>query len=133
MFHHTGAVIGAKAVNFPTNTEYTIHAKAVIIATGNKDGNDGMTGGSGYEDNGTALARKAGAKIGTYGKNNTESIYVDGEKHVLTEAGNAVAHLYAVGEVTEIVSTGHCYTMCGARNAWSIFFGRIAGCNAAAE
>lgn len=111
----------------------TIHAKAVIIATGNKDGNDGMTGGSGYEDNGTALARKAGAKIGTYGKNNTESIYVDGETHMLTEAGNAVAHLYAVGEVTEIVSTGHCYTMCGARNAWSIFSGRIAGCNAAAE
>ena len=128
-----GAVIGVKAVNFPTNTEYTIYAKAVVIATGNKDGNDGMTGGSGYEDNGTALARQAGARIGVYGKNNTESIYVDDETRVLSDTGNAIAHLYAAGEVTEIISTGYCYTMCGARNAWSLFSGRIAGANAAAE
>ncbi len=128
-----GAVIGVKAVHLPTNTEYTIRAKAVVIATGNKDGNDGITGGSGYEDNGTALARNAGAKIGTYGKKATESIYVDGETHVMNENGDVISHLYAVGEVTEIVSTGHCYTMCGARNAWSIYSGRIAGANAAKE
>lgn len=133
MTDDTGAVVGAKAMGFATNTEYTIHASAVIIATGNKDGNDGITGGTGYEDNGTALARAAGAKIGVYGKNDTESIYIDSETRVINEAGETLKHLYAVGEVTEIVSTGHCYTMCGARNAWSLFTGRIAGANAAAE
>ena len=128
-----GEVCGVKAICLTTNTEYTIRARAVIIATGNKDGNDGIPGGSGYEDNGTAMAKALGAKIGTYGRNDTESIYVDDTTHVLTEAGEQIAHLYAVGEVNEIVSTGNCYVMCGARNAWSLYSGRIAGRNAAEE
>lgn len=45
----TGAVVGAKAMGFATNTEYTIYASAVVIAAGNKDGNNGITGGTGYE------------------------------------------------------------------------------------
>ena len=131
--NEAGEVCGVKAICLTTNTEYTIKAKAVIIATGNKDGNDGVPGGSGYEDNGTAMAKSLGAKIGTYGRNDTESIFVDESTHVLNESGEQIAHLYEVGEVNEIVSTGNCYVMCGARNAWSLYSGRIAGRYAAEE
>lgn len=154
------AVSGAKAHNSSTNTDYTINAKAVILATGSFGSNKEMmeeyaklsgfekglgtyVGGAGNTGDGIIMAEKVGAKTGMYftGSSATETItydttggvYIDEKTQVLDESGKPIANLYAAGEMTNILLMGDMYVMCGTYNGWSVYTGRIAGSEAATK
>lgn len=156
-----GAVIGAKAYNPVTDTEYTIKANAVVLASGGFGANAEMMaeyneictyenglgiymGAAGNTADGIKMAEAVGAKTGMFftdggipGDNTvyatTGGVYINGNAQVLDVDGNPIENLYSAGEMTDIALMGSLYTICGTYNGWSIYTGRIAGAQAALE
>jgi len=154
----TGAVTGAMAQG-TDNTEYTIHANAVVLACGGFGGNEEMlaeyaalsqydaigpyVGGAGNTGDGITMAEAVGAATGMFFTDlgatsdicytTTGGVIIDGDARVLDGNGDPIPNLYAAGEMTDVAVMGNYYTICGTYNAWSVYTGRIAGANAAAE
>lgn len=153
-----GGVTGAMALGTDT-TEFTIHANAVVLACGGFGGNEEMkaeyaalsqydsigpyVGGAGNTGDGITMAKAIGAATGMFFTDlgatsdicytTTGGVLIDGEARVLRENGDPIPNLYAAGEMTDVAVMGNFYTICGTYNAWSLYTGRIAGSNAAAE
>lgn len=158
LVNDSNEVIGAKALS-ADNTEYTIHANAVILACGGFGANAEMmaeyaklssyetlgayVGGVGNTGDGIAMAKAVGAATGMFFTDlaatadicytTTGGVIINENAQVLDENGVPIPHLYAAGEMTDVSAMGNFYTICGTYNAWSVFTGRIAGDRAAAE
>lgn len=151
-------VIGAKARS-SDNTEYTIWAKAVVLACGGFGGSKdimaeytalspyeslgGYVGSVGNTGDGITMAKAVGAATALYFTDlsavpdvtytTTGGVIINEKAQVLDENGNPIPRLYAAGEMTNVALMGSKYTACGTYNAWSVYTGRLAGKFAAAE